>query len=1036
MLRPVRARDSQLRAPAPRGRRPWLRGLRWLCVGLLGLWALYLIGANAFLNFNLLPLAFESTNQVQATVRRGWSVFPGRLHVRDVRLTFQDHNVQFSIDLPRGFLVLSLRELAQRSFHVLQLRGEGVAFRMRNRIDPWQKNEPWVGALAPIPEFESPAVYEAYVPEAPIPDAEYRLWKIHFDDVDVGVVEAWAQQFRYKGHGRARGKFQLKPARELWVGPATLDLEPGLLSAGTYRVAPGLHGHIDCTVHQFDVRPVKGVEPLRFISARVRLDAPALDPQVYALFGGEPGARVSSTEGSLHVDLETRHGVLTPRSRIDIVQYGFELRAGLGDLDAARLELHASVDEQAGSQAALSIESGTLKEPIAPGHPPRIEHLNVSVVSNNRDTAREFDLKEVRLAEARLALGDATWLNRWLKGPKFALTQGGVSVLARGRYRDALVDGEAMLESNGVAAVIADKNVRYAGALTVSVERADPKRFTGNAVADLSGHALQAELGQGDLRVAGLQAHVSATRDERGNAVQGQAKVWNVSTSNAGLVVQAPEVTALLSSEQQSDGLQLTRFSAQIPALIATGRGARLTTAAEARGTLAQQKNKPQKNLEVWANLLRPRAQLGTSPVKTASTPRVALHAALSSDAEGTLTGKLDLAPAAWTVIAGNLRLSGKSALLARFADLDLAKNSGRIEARLTSNEVTLGDTTQNAECPWSRVQSLSLDGSAHLLPRGDAEYTLSGDLRQSEVSWGDFLTRGNIGISARFGQGLLDKEGSGSLEVDIHNASLRSGAGDDKGWAADVPKLSVQASLVRGARALSGSVTLSAAHARGRIGETHLRTDLNAELTLDELDLVARSAHASGVVRIRNAALPDVPDPVSNWWADVRLDSLFGRASQNLELGGSFRASLRDATPGLAVLASQGSLPKWVASAFPLRGLTITGSLARRCRLTDIHLVELSGGPAVARGRLQSLPDGFQGALLLRLAGFQAISAGLDFDAQHTSIGLFRGDTWLAEFERSFDRKSEAATKLVCPPDPNQCTEPAASVASTFDSP
>jgi hypothetical protein len=106
------------------------------------------------------------------------------------------------------------------------------------------------------------------------------------------------------------------------------------------------------------------------------------------------------------------------------------------------------------------------------------------------------------------------------------------------------------------------------------------------------------------------------------------------------------------------------------------------------------------------------------------------------------------------------------------------------------------------------------------------------------------------------------------------------------------------------------------------------------------------------------------------------------------------------------------------------LRGLTVTGSMARRCRLTDIHLVELSGGPAVARGRLQSVPDGFQGALLLRLAGFRAISAGLDFDADHTHFGLFDGDAWLARFDQSFDRKSNDAVKLACPAETNKCSD------------
>ncbi|MEO6600746.1 MAG: hypothetical protein ABIQ16_12785 [Polyangiaceae bacterium] len=1018
------------------GKRPALfRVLRVIVLALAGIWFVYLVGANVFLNMNGLALAFTSTNQVNATIRGGWTVVPGRVHVTGARVTFQDHNIQFSVDMPRGFLVLALRELTQRSFHVLQLRGEGIAFRTRSRIDPWDKGEPWVGALPPIPEFTSPAVVEAWVVESRIPDAEYALWKVHFDDVDVGVSELWAQQFRYKGAGRARGKFQLRPQRELWVGPATLDLQPGLLSVGTYRVAPGLHGHIECLIHPFDPWPVHGVEPLRYLSAKVRLDSPALDPQVYALFGADPSTRVSSAGGTLHVDLETRRGLLTTQSRVDVVQRGFELRAAQGDLDAEVLALHAGVDEHTGSHATLLVDHGTLKESIAPGHPPMIQHLELTAFSGNRDTSRDFELKEARLGEARILLGDSSWLNRWLKGPKFALTGGGVSLLARGHYQDSLLDGEAILETNGVTAAVAGKSVRYAGSLAVSVEHANPEHFTGKAVADLSGHTMLAVVDNGEVRLAGLQAHVSGHRDAQGNAVQGKAKLWNLSTSNAGLVVQAPEMTAEVRSARGPDGVQLTHFNAEIPALTASGRGARLTTAAQARGTLAQQKNSADKSLEVWADLIKPRAQVGASPVKTASTPRVALHAAVNADARGALSGKLDLSPAAWTIVAGNLRFAGKSALAAKFDALDLTRNSGRLDARLSSSGVTLGDTTQNADCPWSRVQSLTLDGTAHLLERGDAEYTLTGDLHQSEVAWGDFLTRGDIGISARVEQGLFEREGKGTLEVNLRNASLQSGSGGEKGWAANVPALGVQASLVRTSRGLSGSATLAATQARGRIGATRLTTDLTAELKLDALDVIARTAHASGAVHVRNAALPNVSDPVSNWWADIKLDSLFGRASKNLELGGTFRANLRDATPGLAVLASQGSLPKWVASAFPLRDLTVIGSLARRCRLTDIHLVEMSGGPAVARGRLQSLPDGFQGALLLRLSGLQAVSAGLDFDANHTSFGMFDGDDWLARFERFFDKKSEAATKLACPPDPSLCTDPgAASVASSSE--
>ena len=992
---------------------------------LAGFQLLYLVGANSFLNLGLLPLAFNSTNQVRVTISSGWSVLPGRVHVRNARFTFQDHNLQFSIDMASGFLVLHLSELAKHTFHASHLRGEGVAFRMRHRVDPWSKHEPAVGTFPPIPEFAAPAVFEAYVPEPPISDADYNLWTVHFDDVDTGVSEVWVQAFRYRGQGRARGQFQLKPARTLWVGPASLHLEPGLLSAGAYRVAPGFGGQIDCTVHPFDVLPVHGLEPLRYISARVRLDAPTLDPQVYALFAGESGPQVSSASGSLHLDLETQHGLLTPQSRLDVVQRGFELRAAQGELDAEQLAVHASIDRELGGQATLVIDRGTLREPIAPGHPPRIEHLSFSVVSGNRDAAKEFQFKEARLNDARVLLGDASWLNRWLENKGFSLSRGEISLLAHGRYADSAIDGEARLESEGVDAALGAKRLHYAGALSLQAERADLERFTGKLSADLSGRSLRVQTGDQELHLAGLQAHVHGQRDAQGNALSGQAKFWNFSVSNNGFVVRAPGVTALAHSEQGADGVQLTHFNAEIPLLTGEGRGARLTTAAVARGTFAQHKSKPEKSLELWATLQRPRAVLGSKPAKSAATPRVELHAALHTDALGALSGKLDLLPAAWVVEAANMRFSGKSAVTAEFTALDLARHSGELSARMMSSGVTLGDTTQNADCPWSRAESLELSGKAKLLPRGTTSLSMTGESKQTQLNWGDFLTHADIGLSAHFDQGLLASDGDGRLDLTLRNASLRSGEGASKGWAANVPALEVRAILARKAGKLSGSASMNAPAARARIGATPLSTDLNAEFKLDSLDLGASTMHGSGAVHVRNAALPNVSDPVSKWWADVKLDSLFARAQKNLELGGTFRADLRDATPGLAVLGEQGSLPKWVASAFPLRGLSVTGSLARRCRLTDIHLVQMEGGPAVARGRLQSLPDGFQGALLLRVAGFQALSAGLDFDAQHTNFGLFDGDDWLARFNQSFDRKSDNAVKLLCPPDPNKCSEP-----------
>jgi hypothetical protein len=1006
--------------------------LRALCWSLGALELLYLVAANLFLNLNLLPLAFAGTNQIKATIGSGWSIIPGHAHVRQVRVTFQDHNLQFAIAVERAAIDVHLSELLRHTFHGSHLRAEGVSFRMRHRVDPWSKHEPSVGAFAPIPEFVAPAVFEAYVPEPPIPDSEYKLWTIHLDDVDVEASELWVQAFRYRGKGRARGEFELKPARRLWVGPASLELEPGLLSAGGYRVAPGLRGHIDCTVHPFDVRVPQGMAVFRYISTHIQLDAPELDPQVYALFASEPAPQISSAGGSLRMDAEIRRGVFTKESRVEILQRGFELRTPELELDADRIALEAGMEGQSQSEATLVIERGTLKESIALGQPPRIERLSATIVSDNRDVARDFGFQEARLNEARLALTDSRWFNRWLERKGFALSGGGASVLARGRYAGSLVDAEALLDTDGIGATLGSKHVRYAGSVALRIARADPEARTGSLSAEVTGRSLSAELADGQFDLAGLRARVFARRDAEGNTLRGQAWLSGLSSRSPGFRMRAPELNAVADSEERADGTQLTHFTAVIPALLAEGPSARLTTAALTRGTLAQSKNTSEKSLNFTATLLRPLAKFGAQPQKVAQTPRVEVQGALQSDASGAMSGKLSLLPAAWRIDAANMRFSGRSALGVQLVAVDFGRHSGEVNAKLTSAAVTVGDTTQNANCAWSRIQGLDLAATVKLLPRNTTDLSLTGELAQTELSWGDFTTRADIGISARFSQGLLQGDGAGTVDLSLRNAAIQSGGGGKTGWWASAPVLDIAAEIARKQGKLAGSAQVTTGGAQGRIGATRLSTDLQATLKVDALDLAARTAHSSGSVHLRNVALPNAPEPVSKWWADVQLDSLYGHADQNLELGGTFRAQLRDATPGLAVLASEGSLPKWIPSAFPLRGLSVTGSLARRCRLTDIHLVELSGGPAVARGRLQSVPDGFQGALLLRLAGFQAISAGLDFDADHTHVGLFDGDTWLAQLNQTFDRKSDEAVKLACPSDRNVCTEDTGSSAES----
>ena len=85
-------------------------------LALLSFEGLYLLAGNAFLSFGGFSKALAGTDEVEITFRRAWTFWPGVLHVRDFRLTYQDHNLQWALDLPSAKVCvrLTLSQLAPR----------------------------------------------------------------------------------------------------------------------------------------------------------------------------------------------------------------------------------------------------------------------------------------------------------------------------------------------------------------------------------------------------------------------------------------------------------------------------------------------------------------------------------------------------------------------------------------------------------------------------------------------------------------------------------------------------------------------------------------------------------------------------------------------------------------------------------------------------------------------------------------------------------------------------------------------------------
>jgi hypothetical protein len=144
--------------------------------------------------------------------------------------------------------------------------------------------------------------------------------------------------------------------------------------------------------------------------------------------------------------------------------------------------------------------------------------------------------------------------------------------------------------------------------------------------------------------------------------------------------------------------------------------------------------------------------------------------------------------------------------------------------------------------------------------------------------------------------------------------------------------------------------------------------------------------------------------------------------AGEHLDASGNFAAKLRDGLPALSVLASEDELPDWVPKLLPLRELEASGLLLRRCQVTELRVLESSGGPLAARGRFLSTPDQTRGALLVQLRSLSPIAAGLSLGAGSDGVTLLAGDDWLAARFAELDGRAREVLRHSCAPSADEC--------------
>jgi hypothetical protein len=287
------------------------------------------------------------------------SFWPGRVTIKNLRIRGSDQNVQWIIRLANARVDYSVLALARRTFRVRSLRGTGLSFSLRNKLEPAELEAANVAVLPAVPGFADPPLRSAQVQGA---EPEGDPWRIdvrtlfidHFDEI-------WIDAFHYRGVARLEGGFFLRPGLLARIGPARISFESGETRIGRAPVGISVSGIVSGAFEPFEPPSVQGSEVWQKASGEVTLDARFERLQsLEHLVRSAAGTRLEDGAGKGTIRATIEHGIAKGEVRLAVHDGSVRLEklALQGDADLRllipRWNLTSGPLEVSGSRLALS----------------------------------------------------------------------------------------------------------------------------------------------------------------------------------------------------------------------------------------------------------------------------------------------------------------------------------------------------------------------------------------------------------------------------------------------------------------------------------------------------------------------------------------------------------------------------------------------------------------------------------------------------------------------------------------------------------
>lgn len=449
------------------------RWLLHLVIALGVIVVVYIVGANAFLNMQWgSGLINKKPEKLWIQWDSGWTVIPGVVHVEGLQIRGQNRKFQWYAALDEITVWVAMTAFVRKTFSTNAMRGRGLEFRMRERIQPGQEPPPYNKFRPDIPGLTNPPQpppEELYPPTTP-----KRPWTIELSGGVISELRSlWVENFRWQGDGRVEGGMRHIVKGTVEVPKAALLLQGGSVRASDEPALKDVRIEGEITLDRFDPKKEKGLKALGFISGALQITGELENLEFLKVyFRRAPWLQIDG-HGRLDADMRLKNGVLQPDTKLSVITkemttniFGYNLDTkGHGTIEGwVDVEGEKSVAKLALTLDEFAVApSGTAQMLI------RGRDLRFGGETADLDLRDPFkDLTYFSEAHG-VEVGELNVLNRYIpKEVGFAIRSGSglLSWHFRGSAEKLQADGEIEVQAKGLAAQYHDIDV--AGDATVA----------------------------------------------------------------------------------------------------------------------------------------------------------------------------------------------------------------------------------------------------------------------------------------------------------------------------------------------------------------------------------------------------------------------------------------------------------------------------------------------------------------------------------------------------------------------------------------